>query len=70
LARKFLLSVQVGCSGKPVNRGALAYSTGGFNISTAVFATAQGILGLADTALAWLSMRGARPAAPHLACPS
>jgi hypothetical protein len=70
LARKFLLSVQVGCSGKPADRGALAYTPGGFNIGTAVFATAQGILGLADAGLAWLSMRGARPGTPHLACPS
>jgi hypothetical protein len=70
LARGFLLSVQVGCSGKPVNQGAIAYTARGFSKSTAVFATAQGILGLADAGLAWLSIRGARPGDPHLACPS
>jgi hypothetical protein len=70
LARSFLLSVQVGCSGKPANQGAIAYNTNGFRKSTAAFATAQGILGLADVPLARLSMRGANSGAPHLACPS
>jgi Prenyltransferase and squalene oxidase repeat len=69
-ARSFLLSVQVGCSGKPVNQGAIAYNTNGYRKTTAAFATAQGILGLADAGLARLSIRGARPGAPHLACPS
>lgn len=70
LAREFLLSVQVGCSGQPANQGAIAYTASGFSKTTAVFATAQGILGLADAGLAWLSIRGARPGDPHLACPS
>ena len=35
---------------------------------TAVDATAQGILGLADISLAKLSARGASNAAPRLAC--
>lgn len=69
-ARSYLASVQVGCSGKPADRGAIAYDTTGFRESTAAFATAQGILGLADVPLAWLSARFERPGAPHLACPS
>jgi hypothetical protein len=69
-ARRFLLSLQVGCSGKPANRGALAYDRTGFRRSTAVSATAQGILGLADVRLAKLTARGARRAAPHLRCAS
>lgn len=70
LARSFLLSVQIGCSGKPASQGAITYNTNGYRKSTAAFATAQGILGLADVGLAQLSIRGARPGAPHLACPS
>jgi hypothetical protein len=69
-ARAFLLSVQVGCSGKRANQGAIAYNANGFRTSTAAFATAQGILGLAGVPLARLSIQGARPGAPHLACPS
>ena len=69
-ARKFLLSVQVGCTGKPANRGAIAFDASGFRQSTAVSATAQGILGLADVGLARLSISSARPGAPHLACTS
>ena len=67
-ARKFLFSVQIGCSGKVANRGAIAYDTSGFSKSTATSATAQGILGLAGVSLARLSVSGARPGAPHLAC--
>lgn len=70
LARGFLASVQVGCTGKPANQGAIAYTASGFSKSTAVFATAQGILGLADVGLARLSIWGAAPGDPHLACPS
>jgi hypothetical protein len=69
-ARAFLLSLQVGCLGKYVNRGALAYNAKGFQHSTAVSATAQGILGLADVSLARLTAHGARRTAPHLKCAS
>jgi hypothetical protein len=69
-ARKFLLSVQIGCSGKPANRGVIAYDASGFRKSTATFATAQGILGLAGVGLARLSTSGARPGAPRMACTS
>jgi hypothetical protein len=69
-AQKFLLSLQVGCSGKAVNRGALAFDATGFKRSTAISATAQGILGLADVSLARLTSRGASRAAPHLGCSS
>ncbi len=68
LARKFLLSLQVGCSAKTSERGAIAYDSTGFVKSTAVGATAQGILGIADVALARLSSRGSRDGDPRLAC--
>jgi hypothetical protein len=70
LAKKFLLSLQVGCSAKPSHRGAIAFDKTGFAQSTAVGATAQGILGIADVGLSKLSSRGARSGAPHLECSS
>ena len=69
-ARAFLIGLQVGCSGKAADRGAIAYDAAGFSLSTAVSATAQGILGLADVGLARLSARGSSSGAPHLACAS
>ena len=68
LAAKFLLSLQVGCSAPAAERGALAYDSAGFAESTAVDATAQGILGLADVSLAKLSALGSSSGAPRLAC--
>lgn len=70
LARKFLLSLQVGCSAKPARRGAIAFDKTGFVHSTAVSATPQGILGIADIGLSKLSSRGARSGAPRLGCSS
>ncbi len=70
LAKKFLLSLRVGCSAKANRRGAIAFDKTGFAQSTAVSATAQGILGLADIGLTKLSTHGARAGAPHLACAS
>lgn len=67
-ARAFLLSVQVGCAGKPARRGALAFTDQGFRAATAVRATGQGILGLTDVGLVRLSARGSQPGDPHLAC--
>jgi len=68
LAAKFLTSLQVGCPAPAARRGALKYDSTGFAESTAVDATAQGILGLADVSLVKLSARGAGNAAPRLAC--
>jgi hypothetical protein len=70
LAAKFLRSLQVGCSGKPWERGAIAYEPTGFVKSTAIDATAQGILGLADVSLASISARGSRNGDPRPACAS
>jgi hypothetical protein len=70
LARSFLLSLQVGCAGKPSERGAIAYDKKGFSQSTAASATAQGLLGVADAGLAVLSSRGAHSGAPRLGCAS
>jgi hypothetical protein len=69
-ARKFLLSLQVGCSAKASERGAIAYDPAGFAQSTAVDATAQGILGLADIGLSALSSRNSQDDSPRLACPA
>jgi hypothetical protein len=68
LAAKFLRSLQLGCSAKPAERGAIAYDSTGFAESTAIDATAQGILGLADVSLAGISASGSRNGDPHLGC--
>jgi hypothetical protein len=70
LAAKFLLGLQVGCSAPASRRGALAFDSSGFKASTAVDATAQGILGLADVPLWLLSSHGAKSGAPRLRCSS
>jgi hypothetical protein len=67
-ARRFLLSLQVGCSAKAAERGAIAYDRSGFDESTAVDATAQGLLGVADVPLLTLSSRGSLNNDPRLAC--
>jgi hypothetical protein len=67
-AARFLRSLQVGCSAAYSERGAIAYDSAGFSESTAVDATAQGILGLADISLAKITARGSSFRAPHLAC--
>jgi hypothetical protein len=69
-AVKFLTSLQTGCSAPPAERGALKYDSTGFAASTAVDATAQGILGLADVSLAKLSASGSASGARRLACSS
>jgi len=68
LAAKFLRGLQLGCSAKSSRRGAIAYDSSGFAESTAVDATAQGILGLADVSLATISARGSSRGAPRLEC--
>ncbi|MFK3984421.1 peptidase [Micromonospora sp. NPDC050397] len=67
-AKVFLLGLQIGCPGAAADRGAIAYTPAGFDPSTAVRATAQGVLGLTGAGFADLSSAGARPAAPVLAC--
>jgi hypothetical protein len=69
-AAKFLLGLQLGCSAKPKQRGAVAYDSTGFVWSTAVDATAQGILGLADVSLAKISAHGSSIVAVQLRCPA
>ncbi|HET9896306.1 MAG TPA: hypothetical protein VFQ44_15370 [Streptosporangiaceae bacterium] len=69
-ASRFLLSLQVGCSGRVTRRGAIAFDKTGFAHRTAVSATAQGLLGIADVGLAVLSAHGSHPGAPRLACGS
>ncbi len=67
-ARGFLKTLQVGCSGVPDRRGAVAYQATGFDPATATRATAQAVLGLSGVGLAHLD-GGGRDDAPVLACP-
>lgn len=67
-ARQFLLGLQVDCTGSPADRGAIAYTTTGFDPTTAPRATAQAVPGLAAASFVTLSANGSRPAAPTLAC--
>ncbi|MFG1918200.1 prenyltransferase/squalene oxidase repeat-containing protein [Micromonospora sp. NPDC048898] len=67
-ARQHLISLQVNCTGASANRGAIAYTSGGFDASTAVRATAQAVPGMAGTGYATLSAAGAQLTAPVLAC--
>lgn len=67
-AKAFLVGLQVGCAGTPAERGAVAYTTAGFDPATAARATAQATLGLAGVGFGRLSAVGARAAAPVLAC--
>jgi hypothetical protein len=67
-AAKFLTSLQVGCSAPSTERGALTYDKTGYNVTTAVDATAQGILGLADVSLAKLSSLGSSNTTMKLVC--
>jgi len=69
-ARKFLLSLQVGCRGKASELGAIAFDKTGFAASTATDATAQGLLGVAGVSLARLSSHGAGNGAPKEVCAS
>jgi hypothetical protein len=69
-AATFLDSLQRGCSAPAAQHGALAYDKTGFAASTAVDATAQGILGLADIPLATISGHGSAADAPTLGCAS
>lgn len=68
-ARGFLLGLQVRCAGAVADRGAVAYTAGGFDPATAVRATAQAVPGITGAGLATLTAAGSRPAAPVLACP-
>ncbi len=70
LASKFLLGLQVGCSAAASRRGAIAFDATGFKASSAIEATAQGILGIADVPLWKLSIHGAKSGAPRLGCAS
>ncbi|MFY1668525.1 peptidase [Plantactinospora sp. WMMB334] len=68
-ARQFLSSLQQTCTAPAVNRGAIAYTDGGYDATTATRATAQAVPGLAGSGFATLSAAGSHPAAPTLACP-
>ncbi len=70
LAKRFILHLQVGCSGAVADRGAVAFDATGFDPGTATRATAQGILGLTDVGYARLSAHGAHAGDPRLACAS
>ncbi|MFC4039579.1 peptidase [Dactylosporangium siamense] len=67
-ARTFLLSLQVRCPGPIADRGAIAYTTTGFDPATAVRATAQAVPGLTGAGFATLTAAGSQAPAPTLAC--
>lgn len=64
----FLRNLQVGCAEALDRRGAIAYDATGFSADTAVRATAQAVLGLADVGLAGVTRQGAAADAPTLSC--
>jgi len=66
----YLVARQVGCSGAPANRGAIAYDKTGFAAGTAPRATAQAVPALAGVGLVDVSSSGAAGPAPRLACAS
>lgn len=66
----FIRSLTVGCEGPAEHRGAVAYDATGFFQDTAPRATAQAILGLAQTGLADLHRGNAVSDSPVLSCPS
>jgi hypothetical protein len=68
LAGTFLRRLQLGCKARLSRRGAIPFDSTGFVRSTAIDATAQGILGLADVSLATISARGSSSGAPRLSC--
>jgi hypothetical protein len=67
-ATLFLIGLQVGCGGAAADRGAIAFTTGGFDPATATRATAQAVLGMAGIGFPHLTAHGSRPGAPVLAC--
>lgn len=67
-AHRYLTGLQQGCAAPAADRGAVAYSAGGFDPSTAARATAQAVVGLTAANPATLTSRGSRPANPVLAC--
>lgn len=67
-ARDYLLSLRVDCAGGAANRGAIAYSGGGFSAGNAPRATSQAIPGLAAVGLGTVSSSGATAGFPTLVC--
>ncbi|USX53461.1 prenyltransferase/squalene oxidase repeat-containing protein [Lentzea sp. HUAS12] len=66
-AKRFLRSLQQGCSSPAANRGAISYDATGFDAATARRATAQAVLGLTGVKFANLH-GGGQAQAPTLAC--
>jgi hypothetical protein len=69
LAGKFLRGLELGCKAKFSRRGAIPFDSTGFVRGTAIDATAQGLLGVADVSLVKVSARGSSSGAARLACP-
>lgn len=67
-AKRFLVGLQVGCDGPAADRGAVAFTAGGFDPATATLATAQAVLGMAGAGFPHLTAAGSRSTAPILAC--
>ncbi|SES29882.1 prenyltransferase/squalene oxidase repeat-containing protein [Lentzea albida] len=66
-AKRFLRSLQQGCSAPAANRGTISYDATGFDAATARRATAQAVLGLTGVKSANLPS-GGKAQAPTLAC--
>ena len=64
----YLIARQVACTGETADCGAVAYDESGFDVATAVRATAQATPALAGVGLADVSATGAVPTGPQLAC--
>lgn len=67
-ATTFLRGLQVGCSGTPAQRGAIAFDNTGFLAGTATRSTPQAILGLSGVGLVDVSSQGAAADIPALVC--
>ena len=64
----YLTRLQVGCAGPAEQHGAVAYDASGFEVSTAVRATAQAVTALSGTGLLDVDNTGDAAPAPALAC--
>ena len=64
----YLRTLQVGCTGPEIQRGAIAYDSKGFEPYPAIRATTQAMLGLARVSLADVSATSATAGVPAIDC--
>ncbi|MFE2757207.1 prenyltransferase/squalene oxidase repeat-containing protein [Actinosynnema sp. NPDC059335] len=70
LAVRFLTSLQVGCTAAEADRGAIAFDATGFQQTSSLRASAQGVLGLVGVGFGDLTADGGTPGTPVLDCPA